>query len=532
MSTPATRHTAIVIGAGIAGLAAARVLADRFPEVIVLDRDELPDSARPRKGVPQGQHSHILLAAGQQALEQIFPGLLEELRSAGALDFDSGRDLHLYRLGAAWAPVTTGLPFVSLTRPLLEYTMRQQLRRRPQVRFLAATAVSALTGSGDRIGGVRLDDGRTLDADLVVDASGRGSRSDRWLADLGWAVPALEEVKVYVGYVSRLYRRTPGDLGVPAAFVQPTPPAGKRIGAALAVEDDRWLVSVGGWHGEYPAADETGFALHAESLPDPVIAELTRKAEPLSEPVGYSFPSNRRRRFEELEAVPGGYVTVGDAVCSFNPLYGQGMTVAAQSALALGRIVDLDGPFDADRARQFYRDAAGIALIPWLAALSGDFDYAQTTGTAPPAAALFSRYSTQVQLAAQVSGTVRAAVLRVQHLLAPPTSLWLPDLVAEVARQARHAEPDAEPAFGHGAFGRPLWTEHDRHAERIRHALRTAGLPELTDEQAGFAVEGGAPILAASLDNRAADYVEPITAAGYGVTADPQDPLLLLVEPR
>jgi 2-polyprenyl-6-methoxyphenol hydroxylase-like FAD-dependent oxidoreductase len=532
MNTPSGRHTAIVVGAGIAGLLAAGVLAGRFDRVVVLDRDDLPRDASPRRGVPQGQHSHILLVAGQRAMEEILPGLRGELLSAGAIEFDSGQDLHLHRLGAAWAPVMAGLPFLSSSRPMLEFTIRRLVERLPGVEFRPGTTASGLVGDGERVAGVRLADGPVLPADLVVDASGRGSRSDRWLGELGHPAADLEEVKVSVGYVSRLYRRTPGDLPVSAAFVQPTPPTGKRIGAALLVEGDRWLVSVGGWHGEYPSADETGFELHAKSLPDPIIAELIGRAEPLTAPLGYTFPANRRRHFEVLDAVPGGYLTVGDAVCSFNPLYGQGMTVAAQEALALGRILDRSrGPFDADLVREYYRTAAGIAEVPWQAAIGGDFDYPETAGTRPAAAALFARFSTRVQMAAQVSGAVRLALLAVQHLLAPPTSLWRRELVTEVARAAHHPAAGELPAYGYGANQSPLWTEDDRHAEQIRAALRTAGFAEFTDGGAGFAVEGGTPILVAGLDGRSGEYVDTIRAAGYRVAADPADPLLLRAEP-
>ncbi|WP_063754990.1 FAD-dependent oxidoreductase [Streptomyces sp. NRRL B-3229] len=528
MSDSTRRGTAVVIGAGIAGLTAATSLSDAFEAVVVVDRDELPDGGRPRRGVPQGQHSHVLLVAGQRALEELFPGLGEELVAAGAQVFDSGADLHLYRLGAAWNPVHSGQPFVSMSRPLLEYTIRRRVEALPNVTVRPGTSVSGLGGADGRITEVLLEGTERLAADLVVDTTGRGSRSDRWLSALGYATPEVEEVKVNVGYVSRLYRHVPGDLDVKAAFVQPTPPAEKRIGAALLIEDDQWLVSVGGWHRDYPAATEEGFLQHADSLPDPIIAKLVRQAEPLTEPVAFQYPANRRRHFEAIEEVPAGYLALGDAICSFNPLYGQGMTCAAQEALALGRLLADHEGVTAELSRAFYQEAAGVLFVPWQAAIGGDFDYAETVGQRPYAAELFGRYSTQAQLAAQVSGEVRKVILSVQHLLVPPMALWEPSLTAEIVRAARHAPEGTEPEFGHGAYGRPLWTLEDRDAERIRAALREAGLPEFTDQQPGFAVEGGAPILVARLDGGdREDYAEVITAAGFTVTADPDDPTTL-----
>jgi len=536
MNTPAGRDSAVVIGAGIAGLAAAKVLANRFARVLVIDRDELPDKAEPRRGVPQGQHSHVLLVAGQRTLEELFPGLGAELVDAGAVVFDSASDLHLYRLGAVWQPVHSDLPFVSLSRPLLEHTLRERVRKLANVTIRTGTAVSALTGSDGQVSTVVLDGAETVAADLVVDCSGRGSRSNRWLGALGFPPPEAAEVKVNVGYVSRLYRRKPGDLDVCAAFIQPTPPHEKKIGAALLIENDTWLVSVGGWHGDYPKPDEESFLRHAKELPDPIIADLITRSEPLTEPVPYHFSSNRRRFFEQLDDVPGGYVALGDSICSFNPLYGQGMTCAAQQAQALGQVLDAHGEVTADVAKAYYQAAAGITFIPWQAAIGSDFDYPETGGAKPPATELFGRFSTQVQLAAQVSGEVRKHVLSVQHLLAPPMVLWRPSLVAEVVRAARHA-PDEHPRFGSGQHGRPLWTEQDQDAELVRAALREAGLAEFTDEQLGFAVEGGEPMLVTCTDPALIGtggldrYTEAITAAGFTATTDPDDAYLLRVLP-
>ncbi|HLL37840.1 MAG TPA: FAD-dependent monooxygenase [Streptomyces sp.] len=537
MSKSTGRGTAVVIGAGIAGLSAAKALSGAFQQVVVVDRDELPQSGDPRRGVPQGQHSHVLLVAGQRALGELFPGLMDELTERGAVIFDSGEDLHLYRLGAAWEPVHSGQPFVSMTRPLLEYTLRQRVEALPNVTIRPGTSVSGLAGTDGRVTGVLLDGDERLAADLVVDSTGRGSRSDRWLSALGFPTPEVEEVKVNVGYVSRLYRAKPGDLPVQAAFVQPTPPAEKRIGAALLVEGDRWLVSVGGWHRDYPSADEDGFRRHAESLPDPIIAKLITQAEPLTEPVAFQYPANRRRHFEQLETVPSGYLALGDSICSFNPLYGQGMTCAAQEALALGKLLDEHEGVTAELSKAFYQAAAGVLFVPWQAAIGGDFDYPETAGRRPSAAELFGRYSTQVQLAAQVSGEVRKLVLAVQHLLEPPMALWAPSVIAEAVRAARHAPEGTEPEFGYGAHGRPLWTAYDRDAETIRAALRAAGCREFNDRQTGFAVEGGEPILVACLDGdliaagELDRYAEAIGAAGFTATPDADDPTLLRAVP-
>src|SRR5256884_1358729 len=360
------RTQAVVIGAGIAGLSLAAAVAGRFDQVVLVDRDLLPDSPTPRRGVPQSYHGHVLLAAGQRALEELFPGLGDELVRAGAIPFDPGVELGFYRYGALWPRVPSGLQIVALTRPLLELTIRQRVAALPNVRLRAPVAVSALTGDDTRVTGVVLDDGEVVPADLVVDCSGRGSRSDRWLGALGLPTPSVVEVKVGVGYATRLFHRTPDALadGV-GMLVMPTPPDQKRVGLSLAVEGDRWLVGLGGWHGDHPPHDPDGFRRHARSLPDPTIADLLDHAEPLTDIAPFQFPSSRRRRFERLPRPPARYPAAGDSTCRFSPLYGPGRARAARAAGALRRALGRDPGMSSRMARAVYRGAAPVLATPW-----------------------------------------------------------------------------------------------------------------------------------------------------------------------
>lgn len=443
----AQRGTAVVIGAGIAGLTAARVLADRFRHVTIVDRDELPETSSARRGTPQGFHGHVLLAAGQRALEELFPGLGAELEAAGAVRFDPGADLNFYRYGAVWKAEPLGWHLFSMTRPLLELALRRRVVALPTVAIRTGTAVASLAGQDHRVTGVLLDDGGSLPADLVVDCSGRGSRSDRWLAALGLPAPATQEVKVGVGYATRLYRRKPGDLdrGV-GVFVLPAPPAEKRVGLLLPVEGDRWLASLGGWHGEHAAAEPDAYLDYARGLPEPAIAEVLSRAEPLTDVVTHQFPASRRRGFERLRDLPAGYLAAGDAICSFNPVYGQGMACAAMEAHELGRVLDRHPDISADLARDFYRAAAKLIAVPWRFAVGADFAYPQTTGPRPPAGRLLNRYSRRLQRVAQVDPVVRRRFTAVQHLLAPPGTLFSPRMVARVLRGPGRAA--RQPASG------------------------------------------------------------------------------------
>ena len=430
-----SRSLAVVIGAGIAGLATAGAVAGRFGKVLLLDRDELPDTATPRRGVPQSYHGHVLLAAGQWALEDLFPGLRDELVAAGAIPFDPGEGLSFYRYGAIWQPVTTGLHILAMTRPLLELTLRGRVATLPGVTIRSGVAVSGLAAAGSQVTGVVLDDGQTVPADLVLDCTGRGMRSDRWLGALGLPTPGAVEVKIGVRYATRLVRREPGELdGSVALLVMPTPPDEKWSGLALAVEGDRWLVSMGGWHGHYASDDLAGFHAYAKSLPVPAIGDLLAHAEPVTDLVTYRFPASRRRRFELLREPPGGYLAVGDAMCSFNPIYGQGMTVAATEAVALGGLLDRIPDNSGRLARAFYRAAAKAIRTPWQFAVGADFLYPETTGPRPRGIGLLNRYSSRLQRTAQTDPRLRRTFTSVQQLVAPPRALFTPAVIAKVIR--------------------------------------------------------------------------------------------------
>lgn len=438
---------AVVIGAGIAGLAAARVLSDRYASVTLLDRDTLPAEASPRRGVPQGAHPHILLAAGLRALTALFPGLDDELIAVGGTRFDTGLGLCVHRFGRRWPTAPTGLDLVSVSRPRLETAVRDRVAALPGMDIRDQVAVSALVGADGQVTGVVLDTGETLDTGLVVDCTGRGARSDRWLAALGLPAPAQTEIKVGVSYSTRLYARKPEDLpGYQAAVILPTAPHQKTSGLAVPIEGDRWLIGVGGWHLAEPPADVAAFERHAKALPDPIVAEVMSRAEPLTDVLVAKFPSSRRRHFEGLTRLPGGYVALGDAICSFNPIYGQGMTCATQEASALGAALDRHGGHAGpEMARDYYAAAARIVETPWRFAVGGDFNFPETTGPRPRGIAVSNWFARRIAYASQVDPEINAIFSSVQHLVTPPEVLFRPRFVARVLRQARKRQRQAAP---------------------------------------------------------------------------------------
>ncbi len=438
---------AIVIGGSMAGLVTARVLHQHFDQVIVIDRDVLPDRAEYRQGVPQGRHAHGLLAGGLRALTQLFPTLEADLLAAGAVPGDVVNDFSWHQHGCDKLRFPSGLHGLLLSRPLLEGTIRASVRSLPRVRIAERCAVRGLLMSADlqAVTGVRLQpdgcDEYPCHADLVVDASGRSSRSPAWLAEHGYQPPSVEELEVGIGYTTRIYRRVPADLdGAIGAVVAPRPPHERRVGFMLALEGDRWIVALGGWLGDHAPRDPEGYLSFARTLARPCIHDVIARAEPLSDAVAYAFPSNRRRRYERLERFPARYLVIGDAICSFNPIYGQGMSVAAIEALALDESLAAPQRLES-LAQRFFPKAAGVVDGPWSIAAGGDLAFAGVTGPRPLGVRLANWYLGHVHRAASVDRAVCQAFFEAANLLAGPASLFHPRLIARVMTSAwRHPE--------------------------------------------------------------------------------------------
>lgn len=427
---PTPKSHAIVLGGSMAGMLAARVLSACFDEVTIVDQDELPPVGQQRRGVPQGRHTHGLLAGGQFALERLLPGLSQELLSAGAVPADMANEVRWFHQGGCLARFRSGLDGMVLSRPLLEGIVRRRVTAISNVRFLEGGRVQGLLASADRsrITGVRV--GNTVHpASLVVDATGRGSQSPQWLEQFGYPAPGEERVEVSLVYTTRLFRHSPGALGGDAAAVIPPTPQGKIGGVMLRQEGARWTVTLIGHFGKQAPEELNGFIDYARHLPAPYIYEVVRHAEPLGNALSARFPASLRRRYEKLRRFPQSFLVTGDAICSFNPIYGQGMSVAALEAEALQDC--LRGGTDG-LAPRFFQRAGQIVDIPWSIAVGNDLRMPETKGPRTAGVAFINWYMARLHKAAHHDPTVAMAFHQVANLLAPPPSILHPRIASRV----------------------------------------------------------------------------------------------------
>jgi 2-polyprenyl-6-methoxyphenol hydroxylase-like FAD-dependent oxidoreductase len=438
---PQLQRHATVVGASMAGLAAARLLADRFETVVVLDRDEPLDGAHSRKGVPQSRHAHALLAAGANAISGLFPGIMDELMTGGAvpLDFNEG---FWFQAGGYRARSLVERAVISASRPFIEDNVRRRVRSLPNVRIESGVAVDGLEQRDGRVCGVRVVKGSTLwtiETDLVVDCSGRSSQGTLWLEELGYPAPEVSEVRCDMRYATMTLRRTSTDLDGSFAVIIESPPHGKRAAFLVPIEGDRWIATIASGYGAAAPVDEESFRVAAACLPSPKLHEALSHAETVSPVALHRLVSSKRRHYERLKQLPAGFVALGDAVCSFNPIYAQGMTSAVLQAVALGACVDEHGNSAALPAA-FFAQAAKVIATPWQIAVGSDFAYPECTGPKPRGTDVMNRYLHQVLLAAQVSPEVNTAMVMVQSLVAPPSILLRPSMVRAVRRSARVAK--------------------------------------------------------------------------------------------
>jgi 2-polyprenyl-6-methoxyphenol hydroxylase-like FAD-dependent oxidoreductase len=434
---------AIVLGASMAGLLAARVLAETYAEVVVVDRDTLSGVRDVRRGVPQGRHAHSLHGRGQEIIEELFPGLTAELITAGVPTGDLGQ-MHWYMNGELLLPARTGLTSVTAPRPLLEAHVRARVAALPNVSFRERYDIVGLTMSPDasRVTHARIQHRapdsaeEAIEADLVVDASGRGSRAPSWLAAAGYPEVPQESVRIDLAYTSQVYKMINDPFPTLQSINPVATPSHPRGAFFGRIGDGLRILSLTGVLGDHPPTDQAGFLAFVRSLPvpDACIYEAVRDAEPVDAPVTFRFPASVRRRYERLSRFPERLLVMGDAACTFNPVYGQGMIVSALEAMLLRRHLSDGVP----RPLPFFADVAQIINAPWDVAAGGDLAFAGARGRRTTKVRVGNAYMARVQRAMTRDPGLTAAFLRVAGLVDPPQALMRPRVVWRVLRSRSH----------------------------------------------------------------------------------------------
>lgn len=457
-----TTSSAVVIGGSIAGMLAAHAIAPHFASVILVERDSYPDDDAVRSGTPQAHHLHLLLGRGLQILEAMLPGISADLEALGAVRVDVGRETSTY-FPNGWLPkVDSGVYSYGISRSALERAIRARvLSKHANIRILQSREVSSLTEHEGVITGVvlrkrRTDEHEVLPAALVVDASGRSSKAPEWFTALGYETPEETLVEAPLGYATRWYKRPANAPALKGLLMRADRNARTpRGGGYVQVEGDRWAVVLSGLANDAPPTDEAGFLDYAASMASPLLREALHDAEPLTPVYSYRYQGSRWRHYERMARRPARFILLGDAVCSFNPIYGQGMTVAAMGAELLARMMRRSNPLKTGFAGRYQRQLARILRFPWQLATSEDLRI-RSDGAKPSP---FRQYFAELIALMPRDEAITRAFVRVANLVEPPSAFLHPRIVWRVLRQrwfrtdgdlavqSRWQAPDARPGL-------------------------------------------------------------------------------------
>jgi 2-polyprenyl-6-methoxyphenol hydroxylase-like FAD-dependent oxidoreductase len=448
---------AIVVGGSMTGMLAARVLADHVA-VTIVERDALPDGVHARRGLPQATHLHTILDRGMALLERLFPALRGELLRDGAVAVDGGTEVGWLGPFGWAAPFRRGaLESIWATRDFLDAHVRDRLRRHPRVDWIENTRVEslALDPSRRNVRGVVTADGRVLGGSLVVDATGRGSKLPDWLRAAGFAAPAETEIDSRTVYTSAFARlRAPFPMDWKIVFILGQPPQVLRAAAIGPVEGGRVLVSLATVAGEPAPEDTAGFAAFGRSLRAPFVGDVFENAEWLTPARSTRSTANRKRHYERI-ALPPGLIVMGDALCAFNPVFGQGISVAAMQAEALSRLLRRHGLHEATLGSLATRQFLRVVAFPWAMATSQDLQIPGTRGSPSLAQPIINAYLNRVFSLSTREGDVNLATSRVFNLSVSPLALCEPRLALRALRE-RSPSPQLGPVAPPGVAAVPV----------------------------------------------------------------------------
>lgn len=431
------RQRAVVIGASMAGLVAARALANHFQTVTIVERDAMSDETQPRKGVPQANHVHILLTGGFNVLQHYFPNFTSDLHSAGVPELNWSRDVQWFQGGSWKTRQPCKISFYPQARVTLESRIRGYVRQHPQIEFRSQTNVEQLLfdSSKTSVTGVLLkhaDQTSELAADLVVDTTGRGSRTNQWLEAAGYPAPPKEVMPIDLVYVSQVFKQTNSPRNWQCLACHPS--ANSPRGAIIApIDDEHWIVTLFGYLGQHPTPTSEGVLEFVKTLPVPDIYTTLAEATPAGEALRFGYPQQVFRRYDKLKRFPQGFLVLGDALCSLDPVFGQGMTIACKEAYALDQVLDsAQGQQAATLAQAFFKQAQKIIDVPWLITQSEALRFKGMPGSRSPKIRFLQWYTDHVFWLSTQSTEIYQAFLDVMHLLAGPEALLRPKVVRGV----------------------------------------------------------------------------------------------------
>ncbi|MEH7493656.1 FAD-dependent oxidoreductase [Neobacillus niacini] len=428
---------AIIIGGGISGKLAARVLSDVYKEVIILERDVESEGSSSRKGAPQGEHLHALLHAGEYGLEQLFPGITEKFYDSGAVKINSTIDLSWFHHGAWKIRYDGGYSTTLQTRPHLEWHIEQYLKKIPNVVFHYNQVVQDLlyNETENRIFGVQLKD-TSLTADIVVDASGVSSLTSSWLTKRNIQVPD-EKVDINLSYISKQFQLVDNhDTDWKIKMVYPNPPHEKIGGTISSVEDNRFIITIMGYHNAINDKEvlqsDNGFLELTKQLPRLDIYETIKNATPITKTALYRIPQIVWRRFDKAGNLPDGIVLIGDTFCRIDPVFGQGMSIAILEAVALQKLLQTHKGELHKLPKAFHRMAAKIISPIWNMVITEDFRYPATTGKRPFGLFIQQLYAKKIFLLSSQNKEVYDAFVKVMNLVRPISSLMTPSIIKAI----------------------------------------------------------------------------------------------------
>jgi 2-polyprenyl-6-methoxyphenol hydroxylase-like FAD-dependent oxidoreductase len=428
-SNPYLFNHAIVIGGSVAGLMAAKVLASHFQKVTILDRDEMPEGAEFRKRVPQGAHVHALMEAGRHIMEKYYPGLFDEITHAGANLVDTGDRIAWFHHGV-WKPrYESEIKMLLCTRPFLESSIRRRTQATPNINFLMEADVEDLLFSPDNklVTGIVYRDKnngsarREIYADLVVDASGRASLTPTWLSSHGYEAPQEEHIGIDLSYTTCMFEK-PKTFQEDWKFLvhYPKTPETWRAGFISCVENNQWLVSLNGYFKDRAPTNIEGFMEFARNLPRTEIFSYINEARPISDIRIHQIPSSCWRHYDALPSFPENLINLGDSVCAFNPIYGQGMTVAAKGVSLLDKLLNEFAHASPGNLKgfsnQYRKSLPSVIKLPWFLATVLDLKYPQAKGRRPVGHGFLSWYVGKLFELSSLNVKVYHEFLKVLHL--------------------------------------------------------------------------------------------------------------------